>query len=164
MRNFQAFLFLSPTSVLYTSFSQRRYSPYSFPPSLRARAPRLPSSSYFFLSHSPTPTLLLLHFLLPSTTAYNGAARVNSIAAVASARLRRDAQSLRTTLCRDCKSAVRGIPRGRRGGRVEAGRTAGTRVWVTRGRGKEGRYEGKRRRAHPVPGALRVGEKFNPPS
>lgn len=56
MRNFQAFLFLSPTSVLCTSFSQRRYSPYSFPPSLRARAPRLPSlASRALIFFSPTP-------------------------------------------------------------------------------------------------------------
>lgn len=156
-------------SVLFTSLSQRRYTPYSFPLSLRF-APLASHPPLIFFSHSPTPTLLLLHFLLPSTTAYNGATRVNSIAAVASARLRRDAQLLRTTFRRDCKSAVRGILRGRwrAGGgwedcwnpgmgyaRAEGGKRGGM-------RGKEGR--GRRRsRAHPVPGALRVGEKFNPP-
>jgi len=58
---------------------------------------------------------------------------------------------------------------------VEAGRTAGTWVWGLRAeggkrgvtaerRGGGGGVERRRRsRAHPVPGALRVGEKFNPP-
>lgn len=155
MRNFQPFLSLSLSlslsflhvCALYVPFSQRRYSPYSFPLSLQlARLPLpRPLASHpplIFFSHSPTPTLLLLHFLLPSTTAYNGAARVNSIAAVISARLRRYAQLPRATLRRGCKSAVRGIPRGRWSERVEAGRTAGTRVWVTRGRGKARRHGG----------------------
>lgn len=144
-------------SVLSSSFSP-----------VRAPSP-LSSSSYFF---SPTPrrppscSCIFCCLLQPRTTV-----RRESILS----RPWHPRVSVATRSCYGQLSAA--IAKvlsagycGDGGGRMEAGRTAGTRGmgYARKGeRGNEGRQQGwrgrRRSRAHPVPGALRVGEKFNPP-
>ena len=183
MRNFQPFPSLSLFHVctLYVPFSAALlfvlFSSFS-----SVRAPHLLSSSYFFLPLPNAHPLALAFFVAfynrvqrcGASQFYRGrsirASPSRSIVAMGNSPLRLQKCCLRDT--RGRRGAAR--KRGRAGGGWEdCWNLGGYGVYARKGESgasrrsdaEEGRGVERRRRsrAHPVPGALRVGEKFNPP-